>query len=72
MPPMSRMHYRRELAVWSLLPIALGAVEGGVTGVIAKNAFEGAVDERVLNLAVALLTTAPAFANILSFVWAGL
>ena len=69
MPALSRGHYRLELLVWSLLPIAMGAVEGGVTGVIAKNAFAGHVDEARLNLAVAILAGAPAFANIMSFVW---
>jgi len=69
MPALSRRHYRRELLVWSLLPIAMGAVEGGVTGVIAKNAFAGQVDEARLNLAVAVLAGAPAFANIMSFIW---
>ncbi len=69
MPALSRRHYRRELLVWSLLPIAMGAVEGGVTGVIAKNAFAGQVQEARLNLAVAVLAGAPAFANIMSFVW---
>ena len=72
MPLMSRSHYRRELVVWSLLPIMLGAVEGGVTGVLAKHIFAGVVDPRGLNLAVAVLTGAPAFANVTSFVWAGL
>ena len=72
MPRLSRGHYRRELAVWSLLPVALGAVEGGVTGVLAKNAFEGTVGPVALSLAVAVLQGAPALANIVSFLWAAL
>lgn len=67
---MTRGHYRRELVAWSLLPIALGAVEGGVTGVFAKNAFEGTVSPATLNLAVAVLQGAPALANVVSFLWA--
>jgi MFS family permease len=72
MPRLSRGHYRRELVAWMFLPIMLATVEGGVTGVIAKNAFTGAVSSRSLNLAVGVLAAAPAFANILSFVWAAL
>ena len=70
MPLMTRGHYRRELLAWSLLPVALGAVEGGVTGVIAKNAFEGTVSPTTLNLTVAVLQGAPALANVVSFLWA--
>lgn len=72
MPYMVRGTYPRELRSWALLAFALGAVEGGVTGVIVKNAFAGTVDTTVLNFAVAVVTGAPAFANVLSFVWAGI
>ncbi len=72
MPPLTRLHYRRELLAWFFLPVMLGAVEGGVTGVIAVNAFAEAVPKWVLNIAVALCTGAPAFANITSFLWASL
>jgi len=71
-PPLARVHYRRELVAWMLLPLMLGAIEGGVVSVLAKNAFEGAVAPRALNLAVAVLSGAPAFANIASFLWAAL
>ena len=71
MPVLSRLHYRRELVAWFFLPIMLGSIEGGVVGVLAKNLFSGQVEARVLNLAVAILTGAPAFANISSFLWAG-
>lgn len=70
MPPLSRAHYRREVISWTLIPVAVGAVEGGVTGIIAKYAFAGTVPAATLNLIVALLTSAPAFANITSFIWA--
>ena len=72
MPMLTRAHYRRELAAWAFLPIMMGVVEGGVVSVIAKNAFEGAVSDKGLNFAVALLAGAPAFANITSFLWAAL
>jgi hypothetical protein len=69
---MLRASYGRELAAWCFLPLMIGAVEGGVVGVIAKEVFAGAVSSRALNLAVAVLAGAPAFANILSFLWAAL
>ncbi|MGI9012704.1 MAG: MFS transporter [Phycisphaerales bacterium] len=69
MPLLSRAHYRRELWAWTMLPVALAAVEGGVTGVIARNCFEGAVSDGLLNFAVAVLAGAPAISNIVSFLW---
>ena len=71
-PLMLRANYARELAAWCFLPLMVGAAEGGVTGVLAKTFFAGAVDERSLNFAVAVLAGAPAFANIISFLWAAL
>ena len=71
-PLMLRGNYARELTAWCFLPLMLGAVEGGVTGVLAKTYFAGAVDGHRLNLAVAVLAGAPAFANIVSFLWAAL
>ncbi len=72
MPLLSRAAYRRELAAWSLLPVMAGVVEGGVTGVIVKNVFEGVAPTATLNLAVAVLSGAPALANITSSLWAAL
>lgn len=68
---MVRGTYTRELRSWSLLSVALAAVEGGIAGVIVKNAFAGAVDATVLNFAVAIVAGAPAIAHVLSWVWAG-
>lgn len=72
MPPLSRGLYRRELTAWIFLPVMMGAVEGGVTGVIAKNAFAGHVSEAWLNVAVAILTGAGSIASVTSFLWAAL
>ena len=72
MPMMTRAHYRRELVAWAFLPVLMGVVEGGMISVIAKNAFEGRVNNAWLNFAVAVLAGAPAFANITSFLWAAL
>ena len=70
LPFMVRPTYPRELRAWSLLALALGAVEGGVAGVLVKNLFAGHVDVAWLNTAVALVAGAPAFSNITSFIWA--
>jgi hypothetical protein len=69
MPAMARHSYRRELLAAAFLPWLVAIVEGGVIGVIVKKSFDGVVGDTPLNYAVALLTAAPAFANITSFVW---
>lgn len=51
------------------LPWTVAITEGGVMGVLVKNAFEGVVEQTTLNFAVATLTAAPALANIVSFAW---
>ena len=68
---MLRPNYARELAAWCVLPLMLGTVEGGVVGVLAKTYFAGTVTPATLNMTVAILAGAPAFANIVSFLWAG-
>ncbi|MCA9285100.1 MAG: MFS transporter [Phycisphaerales bacterium] len=72
LPPMLRANYARELVSWMFLPVMLGAVEGGTISIIVKKAFASApgVSPAALNLAVAVVTAAPAVANITSFVWA--
>lgn len=72
LPFMVRPTYPRELRAWSLMALALGAVEGGVAGVLVKNLFAGHVETAWLNTAVAIVAGAPAFANISSFLWASL
>lgn len=72
LPYMVRGTYPRELRSWALLAVALGGVEGGITGVIVKNAFDGVVDALLLNFAVAMVAGAPALAHVLSWVWADL
>ena len=69
LPLLLRAHYGRELSAWCLLPLMLGALEGGVVAVIAKTVFSASVHTRWLNLAVAILVGAPAFANVVSFLW---
>ena len=72
MPRLARGHYRRESVAWACLALGVAAVESGVTGVIARNVFDGVVSEKALNFAVAILAGATAFGNIASFFWAGL
>lgn len=62
--------YRREILPWGLLGFALGLVEGATAAVLVKQHFAGVAPLLVVNLAVALVSGAPAFSNVLSFVWA--
>jgi MFS family permease len=72
MPRLARAHYRREMTAWPLLAVMQGTIQGGVAGVIAKNAFTGVVSDTWLNLIVPIITSALAYANIISFMWAQL
>ena len=44
MPRLARAHYRREAVAWLLISTMMGAVAGGVVGVIVKNAWRGPAD----------------------------
>lgn len=63
---------RRELMPWTLLGLALGLVEGATAAVLIKARFTGVSPDWAVNLAVALVSGAPALSNVLSFVWANL
>jgi hypothetical protein len=74
LPPMLRANYARELFSWLLLPLMLGAIEGGTMAIIVKKMFgsiEG-IDSAELDLAVAAVSAAPNVANLSSFLWAAL
>jgi hypothetical protein len=62
--------FRREVLPWGLLGLALGLVEGATAAVLVKQHFGAAAPTAVVDLAVALVSGAPAFSNVLSFVWA--
>jgi hypothetical protein len=62
--------FRREVGPWALLGLTLGLVEGATAAVLVKRDFAGVVSPVVLNLAVALVSGAPAMSNVISFVWA--
>jgi Major Facilitator Superfamily len=57
---------------WGLLGLTLGLVEGATAAVLVKQHFSGAASATSVNLAVALVSGAPSFANVLSFVWANI
>jgi len=64
--------FRRELLPWALLGLAVGLVEGATMAVLVKKGFAGLVASHWVNLAVGLVSGAPALANISSFAWANL
>jgi len=74
LPPLLRATYARELVSWMFLPFMLGAIEGGTIAIVVKKAFTDAegIDAWTLNLAVTVLTAAPNFANLTSFLWSAL
>ncbi len=71
---MLRANYARELFSWLLLPLMLGAVEGGTMAIIVKKMFTGVegVSAAQLDFVVAAVSAAPNIANLSSFVWASL
>jgi len=70
LPRMAAALVPRELATWSLTAVALGALEGGLLGVIVKNQFAGVATPIVVNFAVAVVAAAPSFSNLASFLFA--
>lgn len=70
LPRMAAALMPREMVSWGLTAVALGALEGGLLGVIVKNVFAGAASPTVVNFAVAVVAGAPAFTNLSSFAFA--
>ncbi len=66
LPFIARTLMPREVSANAAMAVALGALEGGLVGVIVKTQFDGVADPVWVNLAVALVAGAPAFANIAS------
>jgi len=62
--------FRREILSWALMGLALGLVEAATAAVLVKQHYAAAASVFAVNIAVALVSGAPAFSNILSFVWA--
>ena len=69
---MARRSYRQELVVWSLLPVVMAAIEGGVAGTIATRAFGSVASEGAIDLAVGIIMGAGASTNLSSLLWASL
>jgi hypothetical protein len=67
-----RALFRRECLPWTLLGVPLGLVDGATAAVFVKHGYAAVLPPARVNLAVALVTGAPAMANIVSFVWANL
>ncbi len=65
-PWITRQSYAHELVTTLTMPVAVGMVEGGVIGVLAVKAFD------VSPLVYGILSAAPMFANLTSFIWARL
>lgn len=64
--PEARDAFRREQLTQCTMPIVVALVDGGFVGVLADKVF------RVHPVVLALLTAAPMFGNLLSFLWARL
>ncbi len=72
LPFVARTLMPREVQVNALMAVALGALEGGLLGVIVKTGFDTAAPAGWVNLAVALVSGAPALANVASLSFANL
>jgi hypothetical protein len=70
LPKMAANLLPRELLSWSLMAVAMGAMEGGLLGIIVKNQFSEAVAPALVNLAVAIVAGAASFTNLFSFFFA--
>ncbi len=66
---MARGNYIRELRAAFFMPFMVVCMEGSIIGVLVKNGYEGVVSPGVLNLFVAIVAAAQAFASIVSFLW---
>lgn len=72
LPWVARTLMPREVGTHAFMAVALGALEGGLVGVIVKTRFEAVAEPALVNLAVALVTGAPALANLAAVSIAGL
>ena len=62
--------YPKELANWALVSVGVGAVEGAVAAALVTALYTGAASPWLVDLAVALVAGAPAYANLASFLFA--
>ena len=71
-PLMAAALVPREQVSWGLTAITLGAVEGGLLGVIVKNQFADAASPMMVNIAAAVVAGAPSFTNLSSFLFSSI
>lgn len=72
LPYVARKLMPREVRTNAAMAVALGALEGGLVGIVVKTQFAAVASTAWVNLAVALVAGAPAFANIVSLWISGL
>ena len=66
LPFVARSLMPREIAANATMALTLGSIEGGLVGVVVKTQFGSVADPVWVNLAVATVAGAPAFANLAS------
>lgn len=71
LPFIARTLLPREISANASMAVALGALEGGLVAVVVKTRFAEAADPLWVNIAVALVAGAPAFANLVSLTVSG-
>jgi hypothetical protein len=59
-----------ERRVWTLVYVCLGIVEGGTAAVMVRSLFGSAVPPLLVDLVLAVVSSAPAWANLVSLVYA--
>ena len=69
-PMRPHSQYPRELANWALVSVGVGAVEGAVAAALVKALYAQAAPALAVDVAVALVAGAPAYANLASFFFA--
>ena len=72
LPYVARTLMPREVRTNAAMAVALGALEGGLVGIVVKTQFAEVAGPGWVNLAVALVAGAPAFANVVSLGISGL
>jgi len=64
------MDLQHERRTWTLVYVALGVVEGGTAAVMVRSLFGSDVPKMVVDLVLALVSSAPAWANLASLSYA--
>ena len=59
-----------ERRAWMLVYVCLGVIEGGTAGVMVRALFAQQVPALLVDLVLAMVTSAPAWSNIASLIYA--